>query len=78
MVGACSLRVNTSKGALETQYSSFKPLTLNDLYMRRKLCVEVWSNFVHSYSVECCGSRCFSTLEGQAFIQEPECTPSTS
>jgi len=49
------------------------PLTPNDLYIRRKLCVE-WKNFVHSYSV----LQYFRTLEGQAFIQEPECTPSTS
>jgi len=51
---------------------------MNDFQRRRKQCVEVWSYFVHSYSVNCCSLLCFGTLEGQAFIQEPECTPSTS
>ena len=37
--------------------------------------VEVWRNFVQSYSVTWCGLLCCRTLEGQAFIQEPECTP---
>ena len=54
------------------------PLTQNDLYIRHKQCVEVWRNFVHSYSVNWCGSLCFRTHDGQTFIQEPECTPSTS
>ena len=40
-----------------------------------KQCVEVWRNFVYSYSVNCCGLLRCRTHEGQAFIQEPECTP---
>ena len=39
---------------------------------------KVWRNFVHSYSVTCCGLLCCRTLEGQAFFQEPESTPAST
>jgi len=40
--------------------------------------VPIFGRNVHSYWVNCCGLLCCRTLEGHAFIQEPECTPSTS
>ena len=53
------------------------PLTPNDLYIRRKQFVDVWRNFVHSYSVNCCGLLSCSTLEVEALMRALECTPST-
>ena len=40
-------------------------------------CVEVWRNFIHSYSLKYCCLLWCRTLEEQAIIQEPECTPSS-
>jgi len=46
--------------------------------MTTKVAANSVLNFVRSYLVNCCGMLCIWTLEGQAFIQGPECTPSTS
>ena len=50
---------------------------LNNLQRCRKQCVDISRSFVHAYLVNCCGLLllCCRTLEDQAFIQEPECTP---
>jgi len=65
------------------KYQHLLPLYLpsktpNVLYIRRKQCVQVWRDFVHSYSVNCCCSLSFRTHDGQTFLQKPECTRSTS
>ena len=44
-------------------------------HIKMSQCVEVCRNFVHSYSVNCSLLLYSRTLEGQAFIQEPECSP---
>ena len=58
--------------------SSCEPYKLpNNLQKCRKKCVELWRKFVHSYLVNYCSLLRCRTSEGQAFIQEPECTPSS-
>jgi len=54
---------------------TFNPLTSKDI---ANSVSKFGGYFVYSCSVNCYGLLCFRTLECQAFIQEPECTPSTS
>ena len=73
----CSLSnsINLLKPNDFQRHGAVSPLNCQTTYKNVTNIVEVWRNFVHSYLVNCCHLLCCRMLEGQAFIQVPECTP---
>jgi len=58
----CELQISYTNIVSEDLHSlsnSINPLKPSNFYRCRKQCVEVWRNFVHSYSVTCCGLLCY-------------------